>query len=287
MTSAATLPERTWVDGQEGATVALLDRGLQYGDGLFETMAGVGGGVRFLSLHLKRLESGCERLGIQTPHVELLRREIGGAAAGVAPVTVKLILTRGRALARGYAVSGHEHSTRILLRYARAPAELQPGQGGVRVRVAHLRLAENPALAGMKHLNRLEQVLARLEWDDPDIAEALMLSASGELICGTASNVFVVRAGRLLTPRLDRCGVAGVMREVVGGLAAQAGIDFEKRPLDLEDVKKAEELFLTNALTGIRPITEAAGRALAIGPLTRRLQSALAPLLQRPEGVPP
>ena len=114
-----------------------------------------------------------------------------------------------------------------------------------------------------------------------------MLSASGELICGTASNVFVVRAGRLLTPRLDRCGVAGVMREVVGGLAAQAGIDFEKRPLDLEDVKKAEELFLTNTLTGIRPITEAAGRALAIGPLTRRLQSALAPLLQRPEGVPP
>ena len=278
---------RTWVDGAEAGALTSFDRGLQYGDGLFETMAAVEGGVRFLSLHLKRLASGCERLGIEAPPEELLRREIARAAAGAAPVTVKLILTRGPALARGYAVTGNEHPTRILLRYVREPAEPAPGAGGVRVRLAQLRLAENPALAGMKHLNRLEQVLARLEWDDPEVAEALMLSVSGDLICGTASNLFLVRAGRLMTPRLDRCGVAGIMREVVGGLAAQAGIDFQKRSLDLEDLKKAEELFLTNALTGIRPITETAGRVLAVGPLTRRLQAALAPLLQHPERAAP
>jgi 4-amino-4-deoxychorismate lyase len=88
-----------------------------------------------------------------------------------------------------------------------------------------------------------------------------------------------VHAGTLATPRLDRCGVAGIMRAVVGGLAAECGIDFQERRLEAADLQQAQEIFLTNALIGIRPVREVAGRALAIGPLTRRLQQALAPLL--------
>jgi 4-amino-4-deoxychorismate lyase len=279
----AALPERTWVNGVLRADASVLDRGLHYGDGLFETLAAPGGAVRFLDLHLKRLTQGCERLGIAVPDPTLLRRELATAAAGGAAI-VKLIVTRGPARARGYAVGGDETPSRMLLRYSWAGEDREAMREGVRVRIADLKLAENPSLAGIKHLNRLEQVLARLEWDDAQIAEALLFSGSGALVSGTMSNVFLVQGGRLLTPRLDRCGVAGVMREVVGSLAAGAGVDCERCALDLEDLNRAEELFLTSALTGIRPVVEIAGRRIAIGPVTRRLQAALAPQLRHEEG---
>jgi 4-amino-4-deoxychorismate lyase len=279
------LPERTWVNGTETGEVSVLDRGLQYGDGLFETMAAPGGEVRFLGLHLKRLAQGCERLGIAVPQEALLRREIATAAAGGRAI-VKLIVTRGEARARGYGVGGGEQAARVLLRYPWEGEDAPAMREGVRARIADLKLAENPALAGIKHLNRLEQILARLEWDDARIAEALLFSGSGALISGTMSNVFLVRDGQLLTPRLDRCGVAGVMREVIGSLAAGAGVDCERRVLDLEDLNRAEELFLTSALTGIRPVVELAGRSIPIGPVTRRLQAALAPQLAHGQGAP-
>jgi 4-amino-4-deoxychorismate lyase len=280
----AGLPERTWVNGTETGEVSVLDRGLQYGDGLFETMAAPGGAVRFLDLHLKRLAQGCERLGIAGPPQEVLRGEIATAAAGGSAI-VKLILTRGPARARGYGVAGGEQPSRVLLRYAWGGEDARAMREGVRVRIADLKLAENPALAGIKHLNRLEQILARLEWDDAGIAEALLFSGSGALISGTMSNVFLVRAGELFTPRLDRCGVAGVMREVIGSLAAGAGVNCERRVLDLEDLNHAEELFLTSALTGIRPVVELAGRRIPIGPVTRRLQAALASQLAHEPGA--
>ena len=155
MSSAAALPERSWVDGEEATTVAAVDRGLQYGDGLFETMAGVGGGVRFLSLHLKRLAQWLRALSACTaPEAAAAasrdrpRRRPRGSTSVIGEADPH----PRDAHARGYAVTGHEHPTRILLRYARAPAESLPAEGGVHVRLADLRLAENPALAGMKHL---------------------------------------------------------------------------------------------------------------------------------------
>ena len=284
MSALTGLPERTWVDGTETGEVSVLDRGLHYGDGLFETMAAPDGAVRFSSLHLKRLAQGCERLGIEAPQEGLLRGEIATAAAGARAI-VKLIVTRGRARARGYGVAGGEQPSRVLLRYPWGGEDALAMRDGVRVRIADLRLAENPVLAGIKHLNRLEQILARLEWDDARIAEALLFSGTGALISGTMSNVFLVSAGELLTPRLDRCGVAGVMREVIGSLAAGAGVNCERRVLDLEDLNRAEELFLTSALTGIRPVVELDGRRIPIGPVTRRLQAALAPQLAHAQGA--
>jgi 4-amino-4-deoxychorismate lyase len=246
----------------------------------------VAGRPRFLSLHLQRLASGCARLGMPAPDRDAIAREIETAAAEKSGAVLKLIVTRGRARARGYAVSGAEEGTRVLLRYPAERADEQPGTDGVRVRLGELRLGENPALAGLKHLNRLEQILARLEWSDPDIAESLLFSSSGALVSGCMSNVFLVHGGRLCTPRLDLCGVAGVMREVVGRLAVQQRIEFDKRPLDLAGLNAAEEIFLTNALTGIRPVRELAGRALPVGALTRRLQQALAPLLAGTQTLP-
>jgi 4-amino-4-deoxychorismate lyase len=196
-------------------------------------------------------------------------------AAGNSGAIVKLLLTRGVSHARGYALTGSERTLRIALRYAWPGQDPQQGAHGVRVRRATLRLGENPALAGIKHCNRLEQVLARREWTDPGIAEALMFSNSGALVSGTMSNVFLVRGSRVLTPCIDRCGVAGVMRGLVLEIAAAAGISVEERRLDDADLAAAEELFLTNALTGIRPVRELDGMSLAVGPVTRRLQAQL------------
>lgn len=283
MRGGESFPQAAWVDGRPQGEVSLLDRGLHYGDGLFETMACVDGRVRFLAHHMRRLASGCARLALPEPDLALIEAEIAALAAGSARAVIKLMLTRGRARARGYAFGADEQPTRVLLRYAWAGEDVSAQERGVRVRLGDLTLGENPALAGIKHLNRLEQVLARCEWTDPDIAEALLFSTSGTLACGTSSNVFLVHRGQLATPRLDRCGVAGVMREVVGMLAGRCGIHFEKRPLGREELATAEEIFLTNALTGIRPVRELASRALTVGPITRCLQQALAPLLSGAE----
>jgi len=257
-----------------GTAVSVLERGLHYGDGLFETIACLAGKPRLLARHLRRLTSGCERLGLPCDAASI-ESEVRELAAGAARAIVKLLLMRGTALARGYALTGRERSVRVALRYAWPEEESGAAEQGVRVRLASLRLGENPALAGIKHCNRLEQVLARREWSDPGIGEALMFSSSGALVSGTMSNVFLVHGSKLLTPSVDRCGVAGVMRETVLDLAAQLGIAAAERRLDGADLAAAEELFLTNALIGIRPVCELDGVSVAPGPVTRRLQRQL------------
>src|SRR5262249_15429533 len=142
---------------------------------------------------------------------------------------------------------------------------------------------ENPRLAGLKHCNRLEQILARAELSaEAGGTEGLLYSTSGNLVSGTMSNVFLVRDGSLLTPRIDRCGVAGVMRRVVLRGARQAGVPARECELRAQDVQDAEEVFLTNALTGIRAVCRLDVRELTSGPVTRNLQSVLAPLLDEP-----
>lgn len=263
------------MNGRDAAAVSVLERALHYGDGLFETMACVAGRVRLLELHLERLAAGCERLGIGAPASDTLREELAAVAAGCSRAVIKLLVTRGEAQARGYAVSGAEKPNRITLRFPWPADDGRAAHEGVRLRTAALRLGENPALAGIKHCNRLEQVLARREWNDPGIAESLLYSSGGALVSGTMTNIFLVKEGVLCTPRLDRCGVAGVMRRAVLGLAAQLGITAREERLTQAEVQQAEEMFLTNALIGIHPVRELDGRALARGALTARLQQEL------------
>jgi len=148
-------------------------------------------------------------------------------------------------------------------------------QQGVNVRLCDTPLGANPRLAGLKHLNRLEQVLARAEWDDPDIAEGLMLDAAGGLVEGTMSNLFLVQGGRLRTPALEQCGVAGVMRGHVLALAEQGGIACEVTALGLADLRSADELFVCNSVIGIWPVRRVQGMEFMPGSVTRRLQQAI------------
>jgi len=274
-------PDAVWVNGVPGAALSPLDRGLHYGDGLFETIACVGGKPRFLSLHLERLTRGAKRLGLPLPGTVELQREILTLAKQVDRAVIKVLLTRGSAPERGYGLTGREKSTRITLRYPWEAEDPRLAAEGVRIRTAALRLAENPPLAGIKHLNRLEQVLARREWSDPQIAEALLFSAGGKLVSGVMSNVFLVEGRKLRTPLLDRCGVAGIMRAVVMREAARAGIQTEEAVLGSDDLARAQELFLTSALIGLRPVSHLDGRACIPGAVTRELQQRLTPLLGR------
>ena len=272
-------PEIIRINGRPAAEVSVLERGLHYGDGLFETIACLNGRARLLDRHLQRLAGGCARLGIAPVDLAAIAREVREAARDADRAVVKVLLTRGPATARGYAISGDEQPTRVTLRYRWPEDDAALSEQGARVRIARIRLGENPALAGLKHCNRLEQILARREWTEPEIADSIMFSSSGALISGTMTNVFLVQGSNLVTPRVDRCGVAGVMRAVVLAAATTAGIKSEERVLDAQDLAQAQELFLTNALTGIRPVRELEGTPRTVGPLTRRLQALLAPLL--------
>ena len=276
-------PEMVRVNGREAKEVTVIDRGLHYGDGLFETIACVGGKPRLLGRHLRRLASGCRRLKLEPLEPHALGAEVRElAAAAASRAIVKVLLTRGPALARGYGVTGRETASRITLRYPWPEDDPADARHGVRVRFAAMRLGENPALAGLKHCNRLEQVLARSEWDDPAIAEALMFSSSGALISGTMSNVFLVQGSGLLTPRLDRCGVAGIMRELVLEEATALGIPAAECRLEPGALEPVRELFLTNALWGVRPVRTLESVSLSPGEVTRRLQLRIAARLAGP-----
>jgi 4-amino-4-deoxychorismate lyase len=266
-------PEITLVNGAAADTLSTTDRGLQYGDGLFETIACSGGRARFLSLHLDRLARSCERLQI-TADLATIQTEIETLASGADRSIVKMIVTRGPWQARGYSFTGSEVATRIAFRFP-WPAEGDTS-AGVRVRTAQMRLGENAALAGIKHLSRLEQVLARAELRGGSESELLMFSSSGRLVSGTMSNVFIVRGDRLVTPRLDLCGVAGVMRRVVMREAGSAGIGVEERVVEAREIFEASEVFLTNVRLGAQPVAVLDGRKLNVGPLTRRVQELIA-----------
>ncbi len=272
------LPEpsaRLLIDGHERPFIDARDRGLQYGDGLFETLAVLEGGVRRFEAHWTRLLRGCEKLGIPAPGRSTVEAEIARLAGGQRRAALKLIVTRGVA-GRGYASPADATPTRILWLnpWPSFPAEW-PRQGVI-VRVCRTLLAEQPALAGIKHLNRLEQVLARREWTSTNevdsCAEGLMRDASGAVVCGTMTNIFAIQGGRLLTPPLDRCGVAGTVRAAVIAAAPGLGLAAEERRITLEDLCAADEVFLTNALIGVWPVRRIENRACRSGPLTRRLQ---------------
>jgi 4-amino-4-deoxychorismate lyase len=149
------------------------------------------------------------------------------------------------------------------------------GEAGVAVRLCATRLCHNPQLAGIKHLNRLEQVLARREWDEPQIGEGLLLDVDGRLVEGTMSNLFLVREQLLLTPDLRRCGVAGIMRSIILEQAERQSLRAEIRALDSADLLAADEVFLCNSLIGIWPVRAVDGRPYRKGAVTIRLQQLL------------
>jgi 4-amino-4-deoxychorismate lyase len=230
--------------------IAVDDRGLQYGDGLFETALLIDGRVRFLEDHLERLFRGCERLGIPAPERQTLMTEIAQVSAAANRGVLKVIVTRGPG-GRGYRPPAASAATRIVALHPLKETPRHP----LKLRWCEARLGRNARLAGIKHLNRLEQVLAQGEWREGEFDEGLMMDTEGEVVCATAGNVFVVRDGALITPDLRFCGVQGVMRAQVLKMAAKLRINVSEEPLWPHDLATASEFFITNAVRGIRSAT--------------------------------
>jgi 4-amino-4-deoxychorismate lyase len=243
----------TWIDGVAGTALPIDDRGLQYGDGLFETILVRSGHPRFLEAHLVRLTLGLARLGIPFQAIEALREDIARAAAQAPPLAIiKVIVTRGSFVRRGYAPDDDARPRRIVTLWPTVFAASLAS--GVALGIAHSRAATSSALAGLKHLNRLENVLAAAEIAAGEF-DVIMVDLMHRVISGSSCNLFVVNAGRLATPHVDTAGVAGVMRGIVLREAPRLRIGCELRDLTLEDVTSADEVFVTNARVGVVPVS--------------------------------
>jgi 4-amino-4-deoxychorismate lyase len=263
----------TLINGVPGDSVSVLDRGFQYGDGIFETLAVSNGEPLLWERHMRRFFHGAMRLGIQAPVEELLRREAERVCRDAPRGVLKIMLTRGVS-GRGYAPGPEAAPTRTvgLLSWPDYPARHRTD--GVHVQFCHTLITRHNILAGLKHLNRLEQILARMEMKE-DVAEGLMQDETGLVIEGTMTNLFVVSRGTLLTPDLTHSGVAGIMREQVLERAPALSIDCRVVGLKREHILGADEVFLTNSLIGVWPVRRIETREYPVGPITRRIQEAV------------
>lgn len=266
------------INGQPATQISALDRGLAYGDGLFETILVMEGIPVFLNQHLDRLHLGCRRLGLPEPSITDLRVEINAVIGNGTEGVLKIIYTRGSGR-RGYALPAEQHPTRIL---QFIPDEITINHSiGISMRLCQTRLSMQTALAGLKHLNQLDHVLARSEWTDAQYQEGLMLDADGLPIEGTMSNLFIVRTSDLSTPELDRCGIAGIIRQQLIESSETMGHPAKIERLTLFDVKTADEIFICNSLIGIRPVTQFEGQVYPYGAVTQSLQAALLDRIQQ------
>lgn len=269
------------INGRPGDRVSSRDRGLYFGDGLFETMAVVDGRVPFWPRHLARLQRGCARLSLACPASDLLQAEIAQLVENQPRAVLKLILTRGTG-GRGYAPPLDPVPTRILQRHPWPQLPQNLWEQGVTAIFCRQRLSRQPALAGIKHLNRLEQVLARSEWQDPAIQEGLLADTEGDIIEGVSHNVFAVKANSLMTPDLQYCGVAGVMRDYVLAWLREHDYPVTVSKLDRTTVLTADAVFLCNSIHGIWPICDLDGKSYPANRLVCALRDAVAEVIPYP-----
>ena len=237
------------VNGKRANRVSALDHGLAYGDGVFRTMRLERGAVVHWPRHYAKLAHDCARIGIVCPDVDDLASDISRLARCRSDGVIKIIVTRG-AGGRGYAIAEQAAPTRIAASFPRSPIYDGIDECGAAIRWCRTRAGSQPALAGIKHLNRLENVLARAEWSGPEIAEGLMVDTSGAVVEGTMSNVFILEQDRLVTPVLDQAGVAGVQRDRVMQLAPRLGLACETGVITPERLEAARQVYLTNSVIG-------------------------------------
>ena len=266
------------INGQSVDTILAVDRGLLYGDGVFETILVEDHQPIFLNQHIRRLIASCQRLKIEIGEQSVIETEVleflaHQPASGV----LKIILTRGVG-GRGYAVQSGTVPTEILQFHALPDGLADKSKNGVEVQLCDHPLSQNKRLAGMKHLNRLDQVMASLELR-AGIDEGLMLDEAGNVIEGIKSNLFVVRDNELLTSPLDHCGVKGIVRDYLIGQFCKSNFQVGVRFLNLTDITKASEVFLCNSVIGVWPVIKLIDNAnvweWSVGTVTRQAQALL------------
>ena len=228
----------------------IYDRGLQFGDGVFATIAVVAARALCLSIHITRLQQACARLGISSPATEVLYREAEEMVSTQQQAVLKIIITRG-STAGGYACPATTASNRFLYCLPWRPFPGEYFHDGICLHLCRFRYGHQPALAGIKHLNRLEQVLARQEWSGTDYAEGMVMDSDGYVVEGTMSNVFLREGDRWFTPELHSCGVAGMVRSCILQRQQELGIQVLEQAIPLSRLLQADEVFVCNSLIGV------------------------------------
>ncbi len=265
-----------WIDGEPCSVISSDDRGLAYGDGVFETVRVVSGQMTLGDYHWNRLRASCDRLGIKADIV-FLQQTVSRFLADRVSGILKMIVSRGSG-GRGYNPKGCR--SRCILSWHDLPEyPAEYWQDGIALYACTAELGLQPSLAGIKHLNRLEQVLARSEWDDSRYAEGLLKDLNGNLIEGTMTNLFLVTSEGLCTPDLKMSGVAGVMRQWILDNMPQYGIKTQVCDIAPDAMYQASEVFVCNSVNGVWPVVAYADMRWATGPVTRRVQSAVSGML--------
>ena len=259
------------VNGKQKKLISIRDRGLLYGDGVFRTLLSSRGQALHWSLHYQKIQHDCATLGIACPSNAALSAELNKLLSQYPDAVLKLIVTRGQGR-RGYMPDTHTKPTHIwdVSEHPELPTDAI--SYGVKVRWCQLRLGTQSRLAGVKHLNRLENVLAAGEVGGEGFEEGLLMDSSGNVISGTRSNLFIVHRGNLITPNLSLCGVSGVQRDRICNWAAQHNIPVQIRDIRKDEVLGADESFLVNSVIGLWPIGELESQKWTSFPVTMRIR---------------
>lgn len=271
-------PALFFVNGKPSQVLSVTDRGLHYGDGLFETILIVAGKPVLFPEHIERLLSGARQLDIGLEK-DLLLRECQQLFSELSNQTgiVKIIVTR-ISEGRGYRSPPKTGSQRLLFFYEGLNYQQQYWQG-VELSLSSYRLPYNPALAGIKHLNRLDQVLAQSRQCHSGVQESLLQGEKGEIIEGVMSNIFLLLKGKLVTPKLDKAGVKGVMREyIIHGVASDLKLVVQERRVVMDDFLQADEAFVCNSVFGIWPVKKLGLLFFKEHRLTKKIQEHIAKL---------
>ena len=246
---------RLLINGISAEYVSAMDRGLHYGDGVFETIACIDATPVFLEQHLDRMQRGAGKLGIPFPDRQLILDDIHCLLKSTnGDSIIKLMLTRGRG-ERGYRFSSRPIPTRICLHSAWPDHVTDWQQHGITAQFCETRVTRNASLSGIKSLNRLENVLAANELADT-VEEGFMLDDDGNVIEGTMTNFFAAIEDTPMTPDLSYCGIQGIMREQIIQLAAKNNIPVQIRRISREQLEGAREIFICNSVIGVCPVKQ-------------------------------
>jgi 4-amino-4-deoxychorismate lyase len=254
--------------------VSPLDRGLAYGDGVFRTLIVSAGIPEQWPLHYQKLVADCGALGIVCPAPELLINDIQQLFQPKEKAVAKIIISRGEG-DRGYALPAVTSPMRVVIKTPFPDYPRARFTEGVELHVCACQLGYQPMLAGVKHLNRLENVLARMEWNNPELADGLMLDQLGNVVECTSANLFARFGDVLITPNLSQCGVAGVTRQRILDVAYTLGLKTQIEVFDMEKLFSADEVLICNSLYGAWQVRKILDQKWPQQPLAAQLRNTL------------
>lgn len=246
------------INGKQSNQITASNRGLAYGDGFFSTIKVKLGEMQLWDLHLTRLQKSAKRLSFPLFNWHALTLELQTFAKQCTiqeEMVIKIILSRG-AGGRGYSIDGSNHVDRIISLHA-LPLRYQQWQHkGIPIIQCDYQLPINKRLAGLKTLNRLDQVLIKQEIETKKAIDGIVCDNEGNVIEASSANLFIHNEGRWYTPCLKNTGIEGVKRQQILNAAKKHSVDIIKTQINKLDLLNADAICITNALMGIVPVTQ-------------------------------